>query len=128
MSIAHRSQVVFCAAGLMLALQVRLVQAQFSVSPTTIQLDRPEATQQVLATEQVGPLRQDLTRQVEFLVANPAIIRVDADGLVHPLSEGTTQLTMRRGNDPCPMTRVRGFMAGLSSRSRAWNSAARRGP
>jgi len=28
----------------------------------------------VLATEQAGPLRHDLSRQVEYVVANPAII------------------------------------------------------
>ncbi len=73
--------------------------AQFSVSPTTIALDRPESTQQILATEQTGPVRNDLTRQAEYVVANPAIVRVDAEGLVHPLAEGTTQITVRRGND-----------------------------
>ena len=57
----------------------------------------PEASQQVLVTDQVGSLRQDLSRMAEYVVADPKVIRVDADGLVHPLSEGTTQLSVRRG-------------------------------
>lgn len=79
--------------------------AQFSVSPATISFDRPETTQQVLVTQLAGPFWQDLTRQVEYIVADPAIIRVDADGLVYPLAEGTTQLTIQhaRGQAAIPV-------------------------
>ena len=73
--------------------------AELVVSPAAIQLDRPEASQQLLVTDRVGTQQRDLTRQAEYLVAEPAIVRVDAEGLVHPLAEGTTQLTVRRGAD-----------------------------
>src|SRR5262245_14025712 len=73
--------------------------AQVSVSPTAVTLDRPEATQQLLITEQAGAVRRDHTRTAEYTVANPAIARVDAEGLVHPLTDGVTQVTIKQGTN-----------------------------
>ncbi len=99
MSTDVRFRVLFSVAGVAFGFSAGPVQAQFSVSPTAILLDRPESSLQVLATEQAGLLRHDLTRQAEYVPANPAILRVDAQGLIHPVAEGTTQLTVRRGKD-----------------------------
>lgn len=74
------------------------VSAQISVRPDSIVLDRPEASQQVLVTDQVGSQRTDLSRQVTYEVLDPKVIRINVDGLVHPLSEGTTQFVVRRGD------------------------------
>jgi len=34
-----------------------------------------------------------LSRQVEYVVGQPGDHRVDAGGLIHPLTDGATQLT-----------------------------------
>lgn len=74
------------------------VRAEISVQPDSIVLDRPEASQQVLVTDQVARQRLDLTRQVRYQAVDPTIIRIDVDGLVHPISEGRTQLVVRCGD------------------------------
>ena len=71
--------------------------AELRVSPATIQLDRPEAAQQLLITEIDAARRLDVTRAVTFEVLKPVIVRVDAEGLVHPLAEGSTKVVVRRG-------------------------------
>ena len=75
-----------------------LVFAQLSVSPAAIVLDRPESSQQLLVTDQVGSQRFDLTRKATYLVAEPAIITIDTGGRVIPLSEGMTELTVTDGD------------------------------
>ncbi|MEI8021677.1 MAG: hypothetical protein WCH39_25935, partial [Schlesneria sp.] len=75
-----------------------LVFAQFTVSPLTIALDRPESSQQLLVTNQVGSQRFDLTRKARYLVAEPAIITIETGGRVIPLSEGITELTVTDGD------------------------------
>ena len=72
--------------------------AQFSVSPLAIVLDRPESSQQLLVTNQVDSQRIDLTRKAQYLVADPAIITIDSGGMVRPLSEGMTELTVTDGD------------------------------
>lgn len=85
-------------------------QAQFSASPISVTIDRPEASQQLLVTSHVGMFRNDLTRQAEYLVANPELIRVDADGTVFPKADGETHVTVRMGANeivvPVTVTRI----------------------
>lgn len=71
--------------------------AQIAVSPPTIVLDRPEASQQVLVTETIGNQRHDRSRGVEYVVADPALARVDPMGMVYPLADGDTQIMIRHG-------------------------------
>lgn len=87
-------------------------QAEIKVSPASIELDRPEASQQLLVTKESGGKRQDATREAKYEVQAPAIIQVDADGLVHPLAEGATKLVIRVGEvaSEMPVT-VRGLTA-----------------
>jgi hypothetical protein len=73
------------------------VRAQMTVSPTAVTIDRPEASQQLLVTDQAGLFRTDLTRQVDYAVSNPKVIRVDAEGLIFPLADGVTQVMVRNG-------------------------------
>jgi len=98
-------------AGSLIVLGPVVASAQLSVSPTAVTLDRPEASQQLLVSDQVGPQRHDLSRAVQYLSANPAIATIDADGLVHPVADGATQITIQRGADQLavPVT-----VAGLS--------------
>lgn len=71
--------------------------AETRVSPVIISISRPEDSQQLLVTDVQGPIQKDLTRDVRYAVAPPAVIRVDADGLVHPLAEGATTLSIFAG-------------------------------
>jgi hypothetical protein len=61
------------------------------VSPLVLQLDNPEATQQVL----VGTVKADLTRAATYRTLDPKIAIVDAAGLVRPIGEGKTTLVIR---------------------------------
>lgn len=65
---------------------------ELSVSPAKIVIDRPETSQQVLATSVDGVQRRDATRAVKWSVANPGIAAVDSQGLVSPISDGETAL------------------------------------
>ncbi len=71
---------------------------EIRVSPAAISLDRPEASQQLLVTEVTPQRQRDLTREVRYEVRPPALIRVDAEGMVFPLAEGTTTLLIRQGD------------------------------
>ena len=72
--------------------------AELQVSPTTISLDRPEASQQILVTEVDGERRRDVTREARYEIAAPAIASIAADGLLRPATEGTTQLNVKFGD------------------------------
>jgi hypothetical protein len=70
-------------------------QTPLQVSPAAINLDNPEATQQLLA--RCGTV--DLTRQVTYDVFRPQIVAVDASGLVEALAEGQTIIAVRHGKE-----------------------------
>ena len=70
-------------------------QESLRVSPSRITLDRPEATQQII----VWSGSVDRTRDVEYTVVDPKVAAINELGLVHGVSEGTTTLAIRRGND-----------------------------
>jgi hypothetical protein len=72
--------------------------AELQVSPTAIQLDRPEASQQILVTEVDGERRRDVTREAKYEFAAPNIATAAADGLLRPATEGTTQLAVKFGD------------------------------
>jgi hypothetical protein len=79
--------------------QVASAAGDLRVSPTAISLDRPEASQQLLVTDCESTFQRDVTRDVQYQVGEPAVVRVEPDGLIYPLAEGTTQLIVRRGSD-----------------------------
>lgn len=68
-------------------------QAQLAVTPVSVVLNNPEATQQVLVRAAGEP--GDLTRTVRYEMADAKIAIVDASGLVQPRAEGKTFLTVR---------------------------------
>lgn len=70
--------------------------AQIVVTPSSVRLDSPEATQQLLVSGQSAmgqPI--DRTRVATYQSLNPTVVRVDADGLLIPLSEGKTEVVAR---------------------------------
>jgi hypothetical protein len=68
-------------------------QTTLQVSPATIILDNPEATQQVLA--RAAKSSADLTRLASYEILDPTIAAVDGAGLVQPKAEGRTVLVVR---------------------------------
>ena len=73
------------------------VEAQLSVSPVSIQLDRPEGSQQLLVTNRIGDLSRDVSREATYEVRPPAIVTIGSDGLVHPVSAGASRIVVRLG-------------------------------
>ena len=65
------------------------------VSPSSVKLENPEATQQLLVTLDAS----DRTRAATYEVANPAIALVDSTGLVSPRAEGKTEIVVKLGTD-----------------------------
>jgi len=72
-------------------------EAQLSVSPVAVQLDRPEASQQLLVTNRTGEMSRDVSREVTYAVRPPAIVSISVDGLIHPISEGSSHIVVRLG-------------------------------
>lgn len=71
---------------------------ELSVIPAEIRLDRPEATQQILvSTKATGGRSIDLTRSVSYRSGDDTIATVDALGLVQPLKDGATTVTISQG-------------------------------
>jgi hypothetical protein len=64
--------------------------------PDRITLDGPKSSQRVLVERREGDAWSgDMTAKATFLVADPHVARVDRDGTVHPLGNGTTTLVAR---------------------------------
>src|SRR4051794_22736073 len=104
-----RSTVIFqwlCVFGLLVVLSSRAAYAgdkvpptgTLRVSPTTITLDNPEGTQQVLVSlataARPGPAILDLTRAATYEIRDSKIAAVDRTGLVQPKAEGQTVLVV----------------------------------
>ena len=79
------------------AIVCRSAYAEMRVSPNSVRLDRPEDSLQLLVADVTGAVSRDLTRTVQYEVKVPQVVRIDADGLIHPLMEGSTQLVVRSG-------------------------------
>jgi hypothetical protein len=71
--------------------------AEIRASPAAVKLDRPEASQQLLITEASGEKQRDATREAKFEVKPPIVVKIDADGLMAPLEEGTTTVVVKVG-------------------------------
>jgi hypothetical protein len=85
-------------------------QAALHVSPPSVVLDDPEATQQVLVRSSASAA--DLTRLAKYEVADPGIASVDVRGLLQPVAEGRTVLVVRNGSEEARVpVEVRGLKA-----------------
>src|SRR6266478_6319122 len=82
--------------------------ANFQVNPSTIVLDTPEATQQILARSPTA----DLTRSAAFEALDPKIAAVDSTGMVRAVAEGRTVVVVRFGQD---QVRIPVEVSGLKS-------------
>ena len=77
-----------------LLLPISATWGEVRISPASITLTRPEDSQQLLVTDVEGDRQRDLTRSVRYQVAPPVVIMIDADGLVQPLADGSTILSI----------------------------------
>jgi hypothetical protein len=72
--------------------------SEIVVSPATVALDGPETSQQLLVTSVApGGRRLDRTRAAGYQSANTNVAAVDAEGLVQPRGEGSTEIVVRDG-------------------------------
>jgi len=72
--------------------------ANIQIRPAEVELRDPEASQQllVLDSELDGPCT-DLTRQVDYRVADPKIARIDSLGRIEPVADGDTTIHVQHG-------------------------------
>ena len=97
--IFHQMVVPVMLAGAMLCLVAEPLAAELRVSPATIVLEGPEASQQVLVSQLAAdgkPL--DLSRSAGYRVVPPTIATVDRRGLLRPLAEGRGRLIVQHEN------------------------------
>ena len=75
--------------------------ADLKVSPTSVTLDRPEASQQLLVTQLNGGQAdskappKDLSRDATYSVQPDGIVMIGADGLVQPMADGQAEITVK---------------------------------
>ncbi len=69
--------------------------ARIVVSPESVVLDRPESSQQLLVSDsQTNRMTIDVSRSATYKIAQPAIAVIDSTGLIHPLSNGQTEIVV----------------------------------
>lgn len=74
--------------------------AELVVSPDSVRLDSPEASQQVLVgAPQADGRRVDVSRVATYSVSAPEIAQVGPQGLMRPLADGRTELVVRYGGE-----------------------------
>jgi hypothetical protein len=71
------------------------LRAGLQVSPTTVTLDSPETTQQLLVTSADASTATDVTRTARYQAVDPAIVFVDDTGLLQPKREGRTEVAIQ---------------------------------
>lgn len=71
--------------------------AELRVSPLSVVLDRPEASQQLLVTQSLDAqsLPQDLTRSATYSASPEGVIAIGSDGLVQPLADGHAKIVIK---------------------------------
>lgn len=84
--------VVVWVASLLACVVVRSDELQ--VRPARAVLDTPESRQQLLVTWSDGRGHRDVTRTVRYRVADPTVVSVDARGVLSPISDGVTTVTI----------------------------------
>jgi hypothetical protein len=67
--------------------------ADLSVLPALVELDGPEAYQQLLAEATVDGHHEDWTRAAHWNSTSPEIARVDQTGMLRPLADGQAVIT-----------------------------------
>jgi hypothetical protein len=66
---------------------------QLTAHPASVSLVGIDDSAQLLVTGKLANRQQDLTGDVKYEVANPAVVRVTTEGRVLPLTNGSTEIT-----------------------------------
>lgn len=66
-----------------------------SILPPSVELNGPEARQQLLAEGTAGAFQDDLTSKVQWTSSNPKVAAVDTAGRVKPVADGEAVITAR---------------------------------
>lgn len=72
--------------------------AELKVYPGDITLASREARQQLLAQASVDGRGEDWTRSATWQSSNPAVVKVEAGGLLTPVGDGEAVITAKQGN------------------------------
>jgi hypothetical protein len=64
-----------------------------TVYPTALTINGSDDAPQILLTGQASNRQLDLTAGAKYAVSDPKVVRIDADGRVFPLANGTAQIT-----------------------------------
>ncbi|MGH9626886.1 MAG: DUF1549 domain-containing protein, partial [Bryobacteraceae bacterium] len=64
-----------------------------AILPSTVELNGPEARQQLLAEATIDGYQQDWTRATAWSSSNPSVVKVDARGMLLPAGDGTAVVT-----------------------------------
>jgi hypothetical protein len=83
------------AALLVLTAACAAARADVVVTPASVRLDSPEASQQLLVTVRAAGGAWDSTRDAAYEVTDPAVAAVDSAGMVTPRAEGRTAVRVR---------------------------------
>lgn len=79
--------------------------ASLTVYPASITLRGQDDSAQLVVSGQVtGGRLQDLTGEVKYELANPALARITTNGRIIPLANGTSDVTVRFGDKAAKMT------------------------
>ena len=70
-------------------------EAGLEILPSTIELDGPQAQQQLLAQATRGGVQKDWTANASWTSENPEIAAVDAGGLVRPVGDGSAVIRVK---------------------------------
>ena len=77
----------------------KTVAGELGVQPASIVLTGPEASQQLVTTLlSADGESSDVTRVVSYEVSQPTVATIDQRGLVRPLAEGQTEITIRHND------------------------------
>ncbi len=69
-----------------------------TAEPTSVTLKGQDDSAQLIITGQLADRQQDLTGNVEYVVANPSVAQVTSAGRVIPLKNGQTTITAKYGD------------------------------
>lgn len=83
--------------GFLLASGLSAAPAKLSLYPESVTLNSRESRQQLLAQALVDGRGEDWTRSAQWTSSNPAIVEVDAAGMVSPKGDGEAIITAKQG-------------------------------
>jgi hypothetical protein len=80
---------------LFLLLAVSAFAADLTILPGSVDLDGPEAYQQLLAEASVEGHQEDWTRAAQWTSSDPNIAKIDQTGMVRPVADGQAAITVK---------------------------------